>query len=581
MCGIAAVIGEGVDIDQVVDCLQHRGPDHRGVERFGRVSLGMVRLAILDPRPRSNQPFSIGSHTIVYNGEIYNYREVCARLTAKGIAFTTESDTEVLLGSLIAEGPEALGGFEGMFAFVLLDHETGRVLAGRDSEGIKPLYYRATPAGHVFASEARAAAIGATTVAIEGIREFLAFGSTWSHPIFESVEEFPPGHFAELGTDGELRFTEFDPEPCEATADVVDSFDGLIERHIRSDRPVALALSGGFDSALLASRIAPMAPGTTAVTLDTGHMAHDVDGARRTAAHYGLPIEVHRVDPASILDAFIRYIWAMDQPTVDGFNTFLLSEFTRSQGIPVLISGLGADEALNGYSYARYGRRQRLLRMVYRLLPGAGREFLTDRIAHRFQRTPENVHRLLTPRTPPVEQFFAWREIFGPDEITAMTGGRASLPAMPPGLTDTEAFQQLDRLVYLRCTLLRDTDIFSMASGVEMRVPFVTDAFRSIAATLPTRSKSGLAEMFADPYLLERATAPKTGFSLPLDTWSEFVAGDRASAPVPPASRSFDHDLINDALGRLEIGPYAGLRKWSIAVLRAWLDKHSSESLPR
>jgi asparagine synthase (glutamine-hydrolysing) len=335
----------------------------------------------------------------------------------------------------------------------------------------------------------------------------------------------------------------------------------------------------------LASRIAAIAPGTTAVTLDTGHKAHDVEGARRTAARYGLPIEVHWVDPTTISDAFVRYIRAMDQPTVDGFNTFLLSEFTRSLGFPVLISGLGADEALGGYSYARYVRRQQLLRMAYRLLPGAGREVLTGRVSRRFQRTPENVHRLLTPGTSPVDQFFAWREIFGPDEIKAMTGGRPSYPQSPSGLTDTEVFRQLDRLFYLRSTLLRDSDIFSMASGVEMRVPFVSDAFHSIVATMRSPSKNELAGLFADPYLSARATAPKTGFSLPLDQWSQVVADDRGAASGPSARQSIDrlgiNDLvINDLLRHFEKGPYAGLRHWSIAVLRAWLDKQTSQAPP-
>jgi asparagine synthase (glutamine-hydrolysing) len=427
MCGIAAVVDDDADIDAIVDCLRHRGPDHRGVERFGRVSLGMVRLAILDPQPRSNQPFTVGSHSIVFNGEIYNFREARAALAATGVEFTSESDTEVLLRGLIAEGPSFLSSLEGMYAFVLLDHTTGALLIGRDPEGIKPLYHRSTPTGHVFASEARAAAIGAPTISIEALREYLAFGSTWSRPIQSAVSEFPPGHVAELEPSGELRFSAISDRPGCGTDDVVDSFDGIVERHLRSDRPVALALSGGFDSALLASRISRIAPDTTAITLDTGSNATDVEGAIRTATHYGLTHEIHRVDPSDVPDAFERFIDAMDQPTVDGFNTFLLSEFTRLSGIPVLLSGLGADEALDGYSYARHDLRQKVMRHSYRVLPPFARRRVSDRIADRFERSPTSVDRILSPESDAVAQYFAWREVFSPNEITTLTASDSGL----------------------------------------------------------------------------------------------------------------------------------------------------------
>ncbi len=573
MCGIAAVIDDDTDIDAIVDCLRHRGPDHRGVERFGRVSLGMVRLAILDPQPRSNQPFTVGSHSIVFNGEIYNFREARAALAATGVEFTTDSDTEVLLRGLITEGPSFLTSLEGMYAFVVLDHATGRLLIGRDPEGIKPLYHRSTPTGHVFASEARAAAIGAPSISIEALREFLAFGSTWSRPIYADVIEFPPGHVGELEPGGDLRLSPISDRIPSNTDDLVDAFDGIVERHLRSDRPVALALSGGFDSALLASRISRIAPDTTTITLDTGSNATDVEGAMRTASHYGLTHEIHRVDPTDVPDAFERFIDAMDQPTVDGFNTFLLSEFTRRSGIPVLLSGTGADEALGGYTYARHDLRQQVMRRSYWVLPRFARRRISDRIADRFERSSQNVDRILSPASDAVAQYFAWREVFSPDEVTTLTDASPQLPSMPPGLDKNETFKRLDRMIYLRCTLLRDTDIFSMASGVEMRVPFVTDAFRSISESLRTRSKPGLAVMFADPYLAEVAQARKTGFSLPLDAWTDLfdwvrptIAGDRASSMLNTES-------IDEMLRTPARGPYAGLRKWSIAVLHAWLDR--------
>jgi asparagine synthase (glutamine-hydrolysing) len=154
-----------------------------------------------------------------------------------------------------------------------------------------------------------------------------------------------------------------------------------------------------------------------------------------------------------------------------------------------------------------------------------------------------------------------------------LTAATPQLPSIPPGLDDNETFKRLDRLIYLRCTLLRDTDIFSMASGVEMRVPFVTDAFRSISESLRTRSKPGLATMFADPYLAEVAQNRKIGFSLPLDSWTDLLDRARPAITGDRASTMLNIGSIDEMLRTPATGPYAGLRKWSIAVLFAWFDR--------
>ena len=405
MCGIAGWFGESLacDATSLIAALRHRGPDGEGMwlDPQGRAGLVHTRLAILDTSECGAQPMSSsdGRYRIVFNGEIYNYRELReelsneqgaasretevggrrsevrgqrsdvgdqrtthrtqeTQLTPNASTWISSSDTEVLLRLLIRDGKAALPKLAGMFGFAFYDCESGRALLARDAFGIKPLYYLERDGGLAFASETRALRPLFPQIQINGsaVRDTLLWGSVPEPAtLFDGIRELPAGCFlewdgakAQIGRWHELQFgkSSAPADPVAATrAGLVES----IQRHLVSDVPVGIFLSGGIDStAVLALAREVLGPGTDLRTFSIGFddPAYDESSiARRTAERFDARHTEWRMRPEEGNAEIASYIVAMDQPTIDGFNTWCVSKLARREGMKVVLSGLGVHDS--------------------------------------------------------------------------------------------------------------------------------------------------------------------------------------------------------------------------------------------
>lgn len=571
MCGIVASYGSGAAelVSQALPILEHRGPDSQGSIALGPCALGMVRLAVLDPLPRADQPMSRGHINLVFNGEIYNFRQLREELFELGHVFETSGDTEVVLCAILQWGTGALSRFDGMFGMAWWDQEIDTLFAARDRYGIKPLYWRGTDGGVELASEVRALHRSESEVSRKAIAEYLVFGSPISCTIYSDAHELMPGHLLAVNGAALSMTSWLEPEPAQCERRAVTSpataLQSAIASHLVADRKVGVFLSGGFDSAIVARGIRDAGARPLAITLDTGANAIEVAGAVRTARQYGLDhhvVTVRRDDVAQLAQDFIA---SQDQPTIDGFNTYLVSRAAVEQGCIVALSGLGGDEVLGGYGYYSHSLARYLIRGVPKpVMAGmaVALQSATGRSASRFIA-------LAGARTP-AERFLAAREIFTTYEAFEMTG--VLLPetlGLKSDRTQTDRcqFRSLDFGTYLRATLLRDSDVFSMRHGLEVRVPMLDRGFVDAAQLV---NKAQLAEETADPYLIKLAAQRKQGFTLPWVDWlSELKRSlerqiDDASRPSnfiisapPPTVRS--RDVANPQ------------RDWSLLALKTWL----------
>src|SRR6266545_2404104 len=395
MCGIAVSLdttGRGRAEPWALPLLRHRGPDGEG--RLVRPDVGLVlehcRLAIIDPdNPEANQPFSdpSGRWTIVYNGELFNFRELRADLERRGIAFRTNSDTEVVLYSLTTDGVAALSRFRGMFAFVLWDGERRELLAARDQIGVKPLYYTVADGLFVAASELRTVLANPTVrpkLDPTGVVEYLAFGCVLGdRTLVEGVRKLPPGHALRL-RDGKLELFEYwDVGPPESLnrapleEQLVEQLDAAVAASLVSDVPVSLMLSGGVDSssiAALAARHAKPAD-VTAYSVSFGLPNDESEVAARLASDLGLRHREIRLTEDVVRTEFESWLDGLDVPTANPtwIAVSAIARAVREDGIKVLLSGDGGDELFAGYNrwmtYLRFHDR------VWARIPSAARRF--------------------------------------------------------------------------------------------------------------------------------------------------------------------------------------------------------------
>ncbi|MDQ3897244.1 MAG: asparagine synthase (glutamine-hydrolyzing) [Actinomycetota bacterium] len=577
MCGIVALLGRGQPgaCERVLAGLRHRGPDGSGSLDLGPCSLAMARLAILDPTARADQPMSWEGRHLVYNGEVYNFRSLRAELRAEGVPFRTTGDTEVVLKALARWGVAACERFSGMFAFAFWDEREQELTIGRDRYGIKPLYWRPLLTGGIaVASEATPlASIEPVRPRLHAVREFLRFGSPISSSIYEDVVEVEPGTTTTWLADGSCRTSTFGrrsdslDNPAAALRDESASL-------LLSDRPVALFLSGGFDSALVAATTDGAKP--VAITLATSGNAEEVERAKATATHYGLEHQICPVSTAGARRLLGEFLDAMDQPTIDGFNSFLVSRAAVEAGFPVALSGLGGDEVMGGYGYYRWRREVDVVSTVLRYSPARVRSAMAMIGGRLVHRGPSEMAAVLTARSLP-ERHRAWRTLFTAAEVERLTGSDAE-PSLQwvcdPAESADAQLARLDFRTYLRPTLLRDTDVFSMANSVEVRVPLLHERFVS-AMRAPDRpaTKAALADSLGDDYLRHLARKPKLTFSLPWRTWIASVRTDQAEIldDEDPWRGLLDPVEARRMMAEPTARVTDALRSWALLVLAVWL----------
>ena len=559
MCGINGILRLGpdappVDAEVVVrtrDAMAKRGPDGEGlwISPDATVALGHRRLAIIDLSATGAQPMEYdgGRYRLVFNGEVYNYKELRAALERDGARFVSTSDTEVVLALYAREGTAMLGKLRGMFALAIWDAVERRLVLARDPYGIKPLYVAEQDGWLQFASQVRALEAGGRVgreldpAAIAG---FLLWGSVPEpRTIRKAIRAVPAGHVlvVEDGRVGSPRafvdLRHLDTTPC---TDLAEALAESVRAHLVADVPVAVFLSAGIDSSVVAA-LARRAEGErlTTLTMRFEDLAGTPSDEGPEAAAIARALGTRHVERTLTRDD-LRGLWpkvlaAMDQPSVDGFNTYVVSRVAHEAGFKVVLSGLGGDELFGGYDSFRdvpaWARRARALAS----LPGVPTAW--EAIARGLGHSRPKLAGLLRYGTSIPGAYFVRRGVFLPEELPAVLGEDMAveglLAADPVRAAEGAingaqvvgdpwvAVHLMESTLYMRNQLLRDSDWASMAHSLELRVPFVDTRLRGQIAALgfePARraGKGAIARIGAPELPPGVGGRAKTGFTIPI-----------------------------------------------------------------
>ncbi|HUP90200.1 MAG TPA: asparagine synthase (glutamine-hydrolyzing) [Longimicrobiales bacterium] len=596
MCGIAGVLWreprhsqQSAEIlERMKHALRHRGPDDNGlhVDGAGRFAFLNTRLAIRDLLPAGHMPMRSpdGRLCITYNGEIYNAEELREELRRLGYAFRSHSDTEVVLAGYQHWGSEVARKLRGMFAFAIAD-EAQLVLA-RDPLGIKPLYYVQERDRFAFASEIRAFVDGGLTsraINATAISAYLQLGSIPAPlTIYDDVRALEPGQLLEIDFQLALRQRKYfhlaEPGRVRIDATVADLLDDAVRTHLVSDVPVGAFLSGGIDSAAIVALAAKHTEALVTCTVTFDEAAHDESAIARSVAqrfrttHH----EVH-VTHNSFVDDVPNIINALDQPSIDGFNTWFISKAASHIGLKVVLSGLGGDELFGGYPTFR--GVPRMLRAVTALQPVAG---LTARaVSMRRGARWRKVADALRQTPSPESAFLTFRGLFTGKELGNSESQFDALDYVRErarGSGDLRDWVSRAELrTYTANQLLRDADAMSMAHSLELRVPFLDTRLVDSLLSLPSEERIGaggksvlrevMRTQLPDEVVNRRA---KRGFTFPMQEW----------LAKPQARDLWDWNtniksiVAPELLTEVESGFRAGSthwsRAWSLIVLNQW-----------
>jgi asparagine synthase (glutamine-hydrolysing) len=623
--------------------MRHRGPDEEGFltgdTRAPGLALGVRRLSIIDiaggRQPVWNETRDIA---VIFNGELYNYRELREQLALCGHRFATESDTEILVHAWEEWGEDALNELHGMFAFALLDfrgrYATAPILfLARDPLGIKPLYYTQTPDGFAFASEVRALlASGAVPrqLSQDALTSYLLFGSvTEPVTLLEGVFSLPPGHRMLLHVPERRRTPRarpwWDPAQSPAARDprkprelssaarqLRPLLEDAVRRHLVADVPVGLFLSSGLDSGAIAALAAQTKAGVQSFTLtfpgtsfDEAELARAIANRCRTQ-HTQVPLT-----GAALLLRIDEAVGALDQPTMDGINTYFVSWAAKEVGLKVALSGLGGDELFAGYqTFADTRRLSRLVQFAW-YVPGTLRRLTAPLVAGLIRRrnTLDASRKAAAAWTHPdalPHPYFFVRALFPPGQLERIIEPRfrpstisADGVTLEPtwlgwlGRTADEARKMepvagiswLEMRTYMACTLLRDTDSVSMSQSLEVRVPLLDTPVVEFAESLPDAArrrpgvqKALLVEALGDLLPQEILAQGKRTFTLPWEEWLrgplrarlEASFADPAPALAPLLRPGGVRSVWNDFLAENT----SWSRPWSLYVLNEWCRRH-------
>ena len=585
MCGLAGFFAYAASAAPLArttliamrDRMTARGPDGAG-EWFAtgdRAGFGHRRLSIIDLSPTGAQPMTTPDRrfTICYNGEIYNYRALRADLIEAGVAFVGDSDTEVLLHLYARHGAAMLPMLRGMFALAIWDDAERSMFLARDPLGIKPLYY-ADAGGNVrFASQVKALLVDpaiSRDPSPAGLASFHLMGSVHEpYTVYRAIRALPAGHWlkitvqgagnpigyanvASLLADARGRRT----SDAEAHAALLDS----VRHHLVADVEVGAFLSGGVDSTALIGLMRDCGQDriracTLAFPEFAGAAQDETPGATAAAKLYGVDHRVREVTAAEFTDDLDRIFDAMDQPSIDGINTWFVSKASREMGLKVAMSGLGGDELLAGYSTFRTVPAMRRRFGPLAKVPGAGALARMLINATGLARHNPKAAGVLDFAGSWAGAYLLRRAVLLPFELD-----RAMDPAMArEGLAELDLLPAIERSMtpdpgsdngrvcaletsnYMRNQLLRDSDWAGMAHSLEIRVPLVDfTLLRALApriATLrPGEGKALLASAPSTPVPRAIVERSKTGFAIPVSDW---LAGNAAHVPDRRASRGW------------------------------------------
>ena len=615
MCGFVGFIDENdqtydhrAAIVAMADAIAHRGPDSEGYFEDGRAALGFRRLAIID-LAGANQPLCNENRSLVlvFNGEIYNYRELRRQLIAAGHAFSTQGDAEVVLHGFEQWGEAVLDRLRGMFAFALYDTATGELFCARDAFGIKPLYYAAEGDRILFGSEIKGLlahpharrSLNERRLAHWLCMEYLPDEET----LFEGVRKLPAGHWlrwrngrAERGRWFVPRFAPDAGRSLKKSAEAIEAaLRESVAAHAIADVDVGCFLSAGMDSSLVAREAARIMEART-FTIGWGEgRFSELEAAATFARATGLPNEGRILDAEQFFASVPAVQYAMDEPLPNPSAVPLYHLCAMAaESVKVVLSGEGADELFGGYPYYQ----ECLAFAPYMMVPAPARRALAAAARH----LPEGIHgrRFLMRGAHPLperyirlEYNFPWAEAL--DLLAPELGARCAAAPTPwelaaPLFAEIEAdeittMQTADILTWMQQDILLKADKMSMASSLELRVPFLDREVFALASTLPASQRVGrretkIALRAAAARTLPQATAamPKQGFVTPLAQWLQeepWHSQVREVLNSERARRFFRTDRLNALLDEHQRGPRSHMKKiWSAYCFLNWHEQY-------
>jgi asparagine synthase (glutamine-hydrolysing) len=612
MCGIAGILQyhdgphvEERDLVAMRDAMRHRGPDGEGlwISSDRRIGLGHRRLAIVDLSPLGLQPMATPDERlrVVYNGEIYNFPKLRSELEGLGHRFVSSSDTEVLLHGYREWKLGLLDRLRGMFAFALYDAERNETLLARDPLGIKPLYVADEGSRLVFASEVRSIRRVADGGGLdsEALASFLLWGSIAPpRTLHRAIRAVPAGTWLRVsprGVEGPTPFFTLEDElgrsePMsgeEAAARVREALVDSARHHLMADVPVGAFLSGGVDSSALVGLLAEVHDAPVC-TVNLGFDVADLDESRlaREAAHlYGADHHEVPIRVEEIRDRIPDALQSLDQPSIDGLNSYFVSEAAVNAGLKVAVSGVGGDELFGGY--ASFERIPRVLRTRARLsaLPGID---LAAWAAERLPRTRtgSKLAKALAFGGDIAGAYFAERGLFSPREVRQLLAPEiaSAVDACDPRaelrrrvdldrLPEDEQVGALEIRHFLQGQLLRDIDAVSMAHSLEIRTPLVDrDLLRAVARVPANLRRAGPAKRYLreaprPPVPASLWQRPKQGFMLPFERWLR----DRSIPLDLPDHPCLERSAVRRVARDFDRGRVHWSRLWALLALRAFI----------
>ena len=596
MCGIVGQINQENSIDRsvfdrMVDSLQTRGPDGRGVELFNNdyVALGHRRLSIIDLSEHGRQPMTNEDGTVwlTYNGEIYNFQELRRTLVDKGHVFRSNTDSEVIIHGYEEWGDAVVSNLRGIFAFGIWDCQRERLLLARDQIGVKPLYYSSYGQSFAFASQPKAILEDPNFdrhLDYNGFSSYLAFGVVHQpHSVFQGLVKLPPAHYAvfeqrKLRTEKywELKYQPSITRIEDAVEVTQKSINNSIGRQLMSDVPVGVFLSGGIDSSAIAE-ISARESGNTISSFTIGFKNPDKDErayARITAEHAGTQHIEHELDEQDVTTQLRELIENYDEPfsPSSALPTTKVSQLAAENDCKVILGGDGGDELFCGY--LRYDWFHNATSITPRTIARYAIKTLIDR-------------HYVDPIRDPMSAYFSYLGLLTMEEQKSLLTQQAyenindnyvsRLAALyDRKLPAVTSVQNIDFHSYLVDDILTKVDRASMSCGVEVRVPFldlevVESAFK-IDSKLHYQGKErkAILKRAISPYLDPRIlSARKQGFSLPIKSWAKeafTILGDRFLLDGFLTSQNYiSHDYLKQNLKNM-----TGNRLWQLLVAELW-----------
>lgn len=636
MCGICGIVGSE-DRSETVECVArmmqamvHRGPDGKGIFVTSRAGIGMRRLSIIDI-PGGQQPIWNESATlaVVFNGEIYNFRELRRTLSGTGHIFRTSSDTETIVHAYEEWGRDCVKQLHGMFAFAILEMPAGdsnppsRVFLARDRTGIKPLYYAVAQGKFLFASEVRALLASdyiPRRLSASAISAYLSFGAVGEPTtLIEGVHSVPPGFCGYVlcnMTPGKFEFERYwtvadatkahasEQEAASAPKQVRAALENAVRSHLIADVPLGVFLSGGIDSIAVAALASKEGPAIKTFTVAFSEESFNEGSRARAAAEFlGSEHSEFLLSADEIRLQIDEAIAAFDQPSADGINTYFVSRAARQAGLKVALSGLGSDEIFGGYSTFSDTPRIRSLVAVSRYLPQPLRAVVSNLLLPMsgYVNRPDALRKAIAAfrySSDFAHPYFYTRMLFHPGNVSRLL--RNDLNGNPgsewhqwlcdvadeaANLDDFTSVSWLETRSYLVDMLLRDTDTMSMCYSLEVRVPFLDDVVVRTALSSPeaAKRKNGMRK----PLLIEAlgellppgvAHQLKRTFTLPWEFWLRgplrAKVQDGLSNCDPSVAEVIDIREVKRIWDDFVTGRTSWSRPWSIFVLNEWAKRN-------